>query len=135
MAQPSPVWSIPPVKFIICLLKTLITNYCCSVLRTVALHSEIQVSVGIFLFTLVGVRTKPTRKPSVSLEVGCVCCNTEVHPGKPLQIPEGLDPAPFTINDDTTLDFNRGRIKMEAFPNSLQQFYKLHVCPLAEDPV
>lgn len=83
--------------------------------------------MGIFLFTLVGVRTNPTRKSSVSSEVGCVCCDTEVHPGESLQILKGIDPAPFRISDDTALDFNRGRIKMGAFPNSPGQFYKLRV--------
>lgn len=129
MAQPSPVWSIPPVKFIILSMcfEDPPNNYCCSALKTITLQSEIQLSVGIFLFTLVGVRTKPRRKSLVLSEVGCVCCNTEVHLGKSLQILEGLDPEPFTINDDTALDFNRGRIKMGAFANSPGQFYKLHV--------
>lgn len=42
----------------------------------------------IFLFTLVGVRSKPARK-------SCQYCNTELHPGKSFQIPEGLDSSPF----------------------------------------
>lgn len=77
------------------------------------------------MFTLMGVTSKPIRKSSVSLEVECVCCKTEVQPGKSLQILEGL--GPFTVNNDAALDFNRGRIKLGAFPNAPGQFSKLHI--------
>jgi len=108
-------------------LKIHLTSDYRSALRTVTLNSEIQLSVGVFPFTLVGVRIKPTSRSSVSSEVGCVWCTTEVRPGKSLQILEGLDPAPFAIGDHTALDFSRCRIKMRAFPSSRGQFYKLQV--------
>lgn len=49
----------------------------------------------IFLFTLVRFSSKPASKSSVLSKVGCLYCNSELHPGKSFQIPEGLDSAPF----------------------------------------
>lgn len=80
-------------------------------LRNLALSRNLSVH-------LVGVRTKATKKSLVSVQAGCVYCNTEVHRGQSLQILSDLHSSPFAISNDTAFGFNTDRIKMRAFPNS-----------------